>query len=58
VILQRANRNDEESAGSLELFEAAPSSAGFSISEKLARYVSNALSGVEHRCLRGLCLID
>src|SRR5271165_988867 len=31
--------------------EAAPSSRSFSVSEKLARYGSSALSGVEHLCL-------
>jgi len=33
--------------------EAAPSSRSFSVSEKLARYGSSALSGVEHLRLLG-----
>ena len=51
MILPRANCNDEDSAGALELFEETPSSDGFSLSEKLARYGSNALSGIEHLTL-------
>ena len=47
MTLKRTNCNDQDSAGSSELFEAASSS----ISEKLARYGSNALSGVEHLTL-------
>ena len=51
MILQHAKCNDDDSAGSSELFEAASSSPNSAISEKLARYGSNALSGVEHLTL-------
>jgi DNA repair protein RadC len=51
MFLKRDKWNQEVSAESLELFEAAPLLPGSSISEKLARYGSTALSGVEHLTL-------
>ena len=48
---KRAKWNHENSARSPNLLEVACSPAGCSISEKLARYGSSALSGVEHLAL-------